>query len=926
MLPGTYTVTENGPTPAFDLTGLSCVDSDAVGTNSSGVTGTGIATINVDPGETVTCTFTNTKDAFIVVDKVTDPADELDVFGFDASWIVGDDDFQLADTTEPFTSDDLDPGNYSVAELDADGWDLTDTTCVSSIGDTETADDIELDAGETVTCTFTNTERGTIAIVKNADPEDPQDFSFSAGTGIGGVSTTDIPVVEVEPNDSIPGAQNVDGAGWNLVSNPDIGDRTTNTSTSIPHISILGTGNDTFDYYSFTVANAGDKAIFDIDYGYLAGGSFDPWLDLFDGAGLLLATSDDEVISSGQGGSVHGFDSYIEYTFSTPGVYVIRVGGFPELPVPTSGDYTLQISLENATGGTTFTLDDDGETDISPDTQVFTDVVPGVDFTVSEAPQTGWDLTNIECSGATGTTFDINGNEGTDTAAFEPGDTAVTINLASGDDTASCAFSNTKRGTINIVKNAVGGNDTETFTFVEDITETGNFELTPTPTPGTDTETFENVLPGTYVVSETELPQDWDLTNLECVSTNTTSTFSLTGSNVDTPDFELGDDTATINLAPGDTVNCTYTNTDRRGTIEIAAQAGENMLLQGFVAPQIVIEDGTFSYGSNIPDGGNFTIDTNGGTASTEFADLDPSNYFVTQTLVAGWELTDIYCISSREVSTFTYSGATVSPTTGFEPGDHTVNITLGAGDDGVSCMFTNVDRRGAITITKDTDPNDGQEFQFTENIVNDDPFTLYDDGDAEGNSLTFGDVLPGDTYSVTETQVPGWELTNILCTSTGGSTFTYTGANADPAFQPGDDTANVTLAPEDTDVNCTFTNTDRRGTIIIIKDAVPNSAQDFAFTEDITPEGPTAFTLDDDLGLGGDEATYSNTRTFENVLPGTYTVTEALVAGWVVSGINCTDANSTGSTDGTRTATVRLEANETVTCTFTNVTSQIQR
>ena len=82
VLPGTYTVTETGPTPAFDLTGLSCVDSDADGTNSSGVTATGIATINVDPGETVTCTYTNTKRGNIIVEKQTLPDGDAATFAF----------------------------------------------------------------------------------------------------------------------------------------------------------------------------------------------------------------------------------------------------------------------------------------------------------------------------------------------------------------------------------------------------------------------------------------------------------------------------------------------------------------------------------------------------------------------------------------------------------------------------------------------------------------------------------------------------------------------------------------------------------------------------------------------------------------------------------------------------------------------------
>ena len=59
------------------------------------------------------------------------------------------------------------------------GWDLTNTVCVSSIGDTETAGSLELDAGETITCTFTNTKRGHIIVDKVTVPaNDPQSFSF----------------------------------------------------------------------------------------------------------------------------------------------------------------------------------------------------------------------------------------------------------------------------------------------------------------------------------------------------------------------------------------------------------------------------------------------------------------------------------------------------------------------------------------------------------------------------------------------------------------------------------------------------------------------------------------------------------------------------------------------------------------------------
>ncbi len=58
---GAYTVTETDPTPGgYVLTNLDCVES---GTNNSfGTLGTRAATINLEAGETVTCTFTNEAD------------------------------------------------------------------------------------------------------------------------------------------------------------------------------------------------------------------------------------------------------------------------------------------------------------------------------------------------------------------------------------------------------------------------------------------------------------------------------------------------------------------------------------------------------------------------------------------------------------------------------------------------------------------------------------------------------------------------------------------------------------------------------------------------------------------------------------------------------------------------------------------------
>ncbi len=98
-------------------------------------------------------------------------------------------------------------------------------------------------------------------------------------------------------------------------------------------------------------------------------------------------------------------------------------------------------------------------------------------------------------------------------------------------------------------------------------------------------------------------------------------------------------------------------------------------------------------------------------------------------------------------------------------------------------------------------------------------------------------------------------------------------------------------------------------GTIVIAKDAQPDSAQTFGFTG-----GLGSFTLD---GMPG--GTVPSQRSF-SVAAGTYSVTESPTVGWGLSGISCADpSGGTTTSIQTATATIGLAAGETVTCTFTN-------
>jgi hypothetical protein len=75
---GTYNVKETDPAPDFLLTGISCTDEDALEGASTTSLETGTATINLNPGETVTCTFTNTEQpTSILIVKTTENENEL---------------------------------------------------------------------------------------------------------------------------------------------------------------------------------------------------------------------------------------------------------------------------------------------------------------------------------------------------------------------------------------------------------------------------------------------------------------------------------------------------------------------------------------------------------------------------------------------------------------------------------------------------------------------------------------------------------------------------------------------------------------------------------------------------------------------------------------------------------------------------------
>lgn len=158
------------------------------------------------------CTFTNTQRGKIIVDKVvvstTDPDAVFD-FNLSGGPDVIDQDFSLADQAAPFDSGYLKPGDFLVAETLPAGWDLV-VTCDDDDGTNPRANPaaIDLDAGETVTCTFTSTERGMAELLKltngAADPAMQWSFTLN-GPEVVATDSTPPPVVDFGGAKLVPG-------------------------------------------------------------------------------------------------------------------------------------------------------------------------------------------------------------------------------------------------------------------------------------------------------------------------------------------------------------------------------------------------------------------------------------------------------------------------------------------------------------------------------------------------------------------------------------------------------------------------------------------------------------------------------------------------------------------------------------------------
>jgi uncharacterized repeat protein (TIGR01451 family) len=432
----------------------------------------------------------------IVIEKQTDPANYPTTFDFTGEIVATLADNQTAEKS-------VAPGTYTVTESEKVFWDVYAITCddANSTGNVaQRRATFNVEAGETVKCTFFNRKRGDITVVKQTNPDgDPQPFSFSASWDANGFSLTD---GQSEWSGAlVPGTYSVSETvpeGWMLES------ATCDDGSPVNAIQLDPTEDVVCTFVNTKRAKVIVKKV-------MVGGSASfPFTGTPNGSIAADHGTIEALVAPGQyvstEGAVAGWDltgvtcddqNSVGSVPNGTATFNVTAGEIVTCTFTNTKRSTIVVEKVTVGGDGTFAFDGPGAFDpsLGNGETAQLEVVPG-SYTVSETVPSGWDLTGIVCDdggSASPSTGDVPpaksaGQTGTATYKADPGETV------------RCTFTNTKRPDITVEKLGNGPvTQGEAATFEITITNNG-------PTAATGVE-LEDTLVGSgwEIVDETEV-------------------------------------------------------------------------------------------------------------------------------------------------------------------------------------------------------------------------------------------------------------------------------------------------------------------------------------------------------------------------------------------------------------------------------------
>ena len=256
-----------------------------------------------------------------------------------------------------------------------------------------------------------------------------------------------------------------------------------------------------------------------------------------------------------------------------------------------------------------------------------------------------------------------------------------------------------------------------------------------------------------------------------------------------------------IDIEPGKTTTCTFTNMQQQGSLKVIKNSDS---------------DGGFDFtGSGTI--GAFTLNTTGAPAATDmqtFGPLDPNvTYSLTESLNPAFDFASAICELDDATATGTPGGTAVTGIV-IEPGKTT------------TCTYTNTQKPGSLKVIKNSGADGGFDFTGSGGVG---AFTLNTTGAPAATDMqTFTGLDSTVDIDLTETLNPAFDFVSAVCTTEGGA----------PTGTGGPAVTGIDIEPGKT-TTCAFTNTSKLGALTIVKNSDADGTFNFTGTGAVGPFAP---------------------------------------------------------------------------------------